>query len=604
MRIPSGKTDQLIYFVAVDSTDLKTRETGLTSFTVYRSRNGGTATIYTTPTVAELSAANMPGVYSLVIDEDTTIASTSDSEEYCVHITQASMAPVTRTIELYRYPVTSGTSITVANGAADADLERIQGTVISTPATAGILDVNVKNIDNDAASASGVVTFPAATLASTTNITAGTITTATNVTTVNGLAANVITAAATATDFGTEVANAVWDTDATAHQTQGSFGQVLGDSGADTDTIWSLANTNLDAAVSSRMATYTQPTGFLAATFPSGTIANTTNITAGTITTATNVTTVNGLAADVITATAIATNAIDADAISSDAVTEIRSVVSGTADSGSTTTMVDAARTEADTDYWKDMAILFTSGTISGQARLITAFNPATDTITFSPATTQAVLTNTYEIIPNVAAAGASAPTAAEVADAVWDEDATAHQTQGSFGQVIGDSVADTDSIWSLSNTNLDAAVSSRSSQTSVDIIDDFLDTEIAAIKAKTDQLTFTTVNRVDSQVFGIEANSITAAAIATGAVDADALATDGVNEIRDAVWAKTLSELGAIPSATPAASDALMLQFMALRNLRETTATADRIKNDVGTTIATATLSDDGTTFTKTEYV
>lgn len=36
----------------------------------------------------------------------------------------------------------------------------------------------------------------------------------------------------------------------------------------------------IDAAISSRMATYTQPTGFLAATFPSGTIANTTNITA------------------------------------------------------------------------------------------------------------------------------------------------------------------------------------------------------------------------------------------------------------------------------------------------------------------------------------
>ncbi len=37
----------------------------------------------------------------------------------------------------------------------------------------------------------------------------------------------------------------------------------------------------LDAAVSSRMATYTQPTGFLAATFP-GTVASTTNITAAT----------------------------------------------------------------------------------------------------------------------------------------------------------------------------------------------------------------------------------------------------------------------------------------------------------------------------------
>jgi hypothetical protein len=67
--------------------------------------------------------------------------------------------------------------------------------------------------------------------------------------------------------------------------------------------------TNLDAAITSRMASYTQPTGFLAATFP-GTVASTTNITAGTITTATNVTTVNGLAAGVITAASIAADAI------------------------------------------------------------------------------------------------------------------------------------------------------------------------------------------------------------------------------------------------------------------------------------------------------
>jgi len=53
-------------------------------------------------------------------------------------------------------------------------------------------------------------------------------------------------------------------------------------------------------------------------------------------------------------------------------------------------------------------------------------------------------------------------PTAAENADAVWDEDATAHQTQGTFGQAIGDPGADADSIWALANTNLDATVSSR----------------------------------------------------------------------------------------------------------------------------------------------
>lgn len=106
-----------------------------------------------------------------------------------------------------------------------------------------------------------------------------------------------------------------------------------------------------------------------------------------------------------IDAAAIAANAIGASELAADAVTEIRSLASGTADSGTTTTMVDAARTEADTDYWdENHLIVFTSGNIAGQARVITGFDPATDTITFTPATTQAVGTNTYEIWPVVSA--------------------------------------------------------------------------------------------------------------------------------------------------------------------------------------------------------
>lgn len=50
-----------------------------------------------------------------------------------------------------------------------------------------------------------------------------------------------------------------------------------------------LTASKLDATVSSRMATYSQPTGFLAATFPTS-VASPTNITAGTITTVTNLT--------------------------------------------------------------------------------------------------------------------------------------------------------------------------------------------------------------------------------------------------------------------------------------------------------------------------
>lgn len=58
------------------------------------------------------------------------------------------------------------------------------------------------------------------------------------VTTVNGLAANVITAAATASDFGTEMAAAVWDRLTSALTTVSSIGKLLVD--------------NIDATISSR----------------------------------------------------------------------------------------------------------------------------------------------------------------------------------------------------------------------------------------------------------------------------------------------------------------------------------------------------------------
>lgn len=78
----------------------------------------------------------------------------------------------------------------------------------------------------------------------------------------------------------------------------------------------------------------------------------------------------------------------------------LQGVAGGTSDSGTTTTMVDAARTEADSDYFVGSFIHFTSGTINGQCRRIIDFNPATDTITFDPPTTQAVSTQTYVILP------------------------------------------------------------------------------------------------------------------------------------------------------------------------------------------------------------
>ena len=141
MRFASGVTDEFLYFVAVDSVDLKTRETGLTGFTVYRSRNGGTATVFTTPTVAELSAANMPGVYSLLLDEDMTIDAGDETQEMCFHVTQASMAPVTRTIELYRPKITAGNTLAAESGGGLTSL----GTQAKLDVNAEVLDV--MNVD-------------------------------------------------------------------------------------------------------------------------------------------------------------------------------------------------------------------------------------------------------------------------------------------------------------------------------------------------------------------------------------------------------------------------------------------------------------------------
>ena len=128
------------------------------------------------------------------------------------------------------------------------------------------------------------------------------------------------------------------------------------------------------------------------------------------------------------------------------------------------------------------------------------------------------VLTATAINADAITAAKVAADVSAEIADAVWDEDATGHQTGGTFGQAIGDPGADTTTIYQsvvtdaagtnvaadiiamkaetatiLGDTNelqtdwvdggrLDLILDARASQTSVNTIDDFLDTEIAAI--------------------------------------------------------------------------------------------------------------------------
>lgn len=260
------------------------------------------------------------------------------------------------------------------------------------------------------------------------------------------------------------------------------------------------------------------------------------------------------IASNAITSAKIATDAIGAAQLATDAVTEItdatktaHGVVSGTADSGTTTTMVDAALTQADTDYWKGSTIVFTSGTISGQARLITGFTPASDTVTFAPATTQAVGTNTYIIIPAGRAdiemwqgttTGAPA-TAAALVDAVWDEALSGHTTAGTAGKALSDAGSAGDP-WST------ALPGAYGAGTAGKIIGDNINATISS-RLPTANITLsggavTVGTNNDKTGYGLATGAITAAVVATGAIDADALATDAVAEIADGVWDEATS--------------------------------------------------------------
>lgn len=224
------------------------------------------------------------------------------------------------------------------------------------------------------------------------------------------------------------------------------------------------------------------------------------------------------IASNAITSAKVATDAIGAAQLATDAVTEITDatktafgLTTGTADSGTTTTMVDAALTQADNDYWKGSIIVFTSGTIAGQARLITAFTAATDTVTFAPATTQSVGTNTYIIIPN-----------GRVDVELWDGSAVNSLTSGRVDVTVGAMQTDTLTAAALAAdavTEMQSGLSTLTAagiRTAVGLASANLDTQLSgidtkdsAIKAKTDSLTFTVAGQVDANIQSVNDTTV-----------------------------------------------------------------------------------------------
>lgn len=270
-----------------------------------------------------------------------------------------------------------------------------------------------------------------------------------------------------------DIADAVWDEDATAHQTQGTFGQAIGDPGADTDTIFALVNTIQDDTndIQNRL-----PGALVSGRMDSQ---------------------VSFMVTGVVTSAAMAADSIGASELAADAVAEIAAAVN---------TEVDTALADIHLDHL--LAVDYDPASKPGVATALL------NELIESDAGVSRFTANALEQAPS---GGGGGPTAAEIADAVWDEDATAHQTQGTFGQAIGDPVADTDTIFALVN--------------SIQSDTDNIQTRLPGTLVD---------GRMDSHVGFMATGVVTAAAVATDAIGSAEFAQAAA----DKVWASAARSL------------------------------------------------------------
>lgn len=259
------------------------------------------------------------------------------------------------------------------------------------------------------------------------------------------------------------IADAVWDEDATAHQTQGTFGQAIGDPVADTNSLYKAVVTDATGAtvgvdvvaLKAETVTILADTNDIQTRLPAALVSGRMDASVG------------AMAASVLTATAIAADAITDAKVAADV-----TIASVTGAVGSVTGAVGSVTGNVGGNVTGSVGSVASGG--------ITATSIAADAIGASELAADAVT---------------------EIAAGVWDRLTSTLTTVGSAGKLVVD--------------NLNAAVSSRASQTSLDTVDDFLDTEmaavlaavdteVAAIKAKTDSLTFTVAGQVDANTLRV----------------------------------------------------------------------------------------------------
>jgi hypothetical protein len=135
---------------------------------------------------------------------------------------------------------------------------------------------------------------------------------------------------------------------------------------------------------------------------------------------------------------------------------------SATAQAGAGTSITLDASASAIDDFYNNQALFIVSGTGVGQGRIVEDYVGSTKVASVAAWGTNPDATSVFVIVPFGSIPGATAPSAADVADAVWDEAASGHTTAGTFGQYIGGEVtrAATAQAGTTSSITLDSGAS------------------------------------------------------------------------------------------------------------------------------------------------
>jgi len=319
---------------------------------------------------------------------------------------------------------------------------------------------------------------------------------------------------------------------------------------------------------------------------------------------------VGSVASGGITAASIATDAIDADAIAVSGANKIVQAVSGTADAGSSATLiVDAERTESVTDYWINSIVRMTSGAAIHQERRITAFNTTTDTLTVAPAFMSAVAAGDTYIILGTAEAGPVASVAGNVDGNVTGSVASvtgnvSGNVTGSVGSVAANGITASSIATDAIDADAIAADAIGASEFAQAAADKVWSSATRTLTAFSTALALSVWDVLETAILtassiGLKLKNNLDVVVSTRATPAQ------VNtEVVDALSVDTYTEPG---QEAPAATNTLAVKigylFKAWRNRSTQTSTQYSLYNDDATTLAhKSTVSDDATTFDRGE--